>query len=67
MRPFFFDVADKRDILRDIESDVESYGMDGGWVTHRDASRQRDPLVRMKSRRASSPSTPRKLDDSAGY
>jgi len=41
--------------------------MDGGRVTHKDASRQRDALVRVKSRRASSPSTPRKLDDSARY
>ena len=41
--------------------------MDGGRVTHKDASRQRDALVRVKSRRASSPSPPRKLDDSARY
>ena len=52
-------MADKKDIqqaeeqlLRNIESPVQSYEVDGEKVTHKDASRQLDALERMKSHRA---------------
>ena len=52
-------MADKKDIqqaeeqiLRNIESPVQSYEVDGEKVTHKDASRQLDALERMKSHAA---------------